>query len=239
MISVNQLNFEYGDGHKALTNISLKVEKGCKLAVVGANGAGKSTLLSLIAGIHSIKSGSILLNGIVLNKENLETIRRKTGFVFQNPDDQLFMPRVFEDIAFGPKNFGFSTEEADEMAVAAMKLLRIEYLKDRAPHRMSGGEKRSVALAAVLAMKPEILLLDEPTSFLDPKSRRNIIKVLSQLNQTMVIATHDLDMALDLCNRVVVLNRGQIAADGDPQEILYNEKLLDDSGLELPLSLQR
>lgn len=238
MIQVKNISFSYPDGNRALSDVSFKIEEGSTVAVVGANGAGKSTLLSLMVGIHEAEDGVIEIGGIPVVKARLEEIRRKVGFVFQNPDDQLFMARVYDDIAFGPRNFGCSAEEIREMTEKAMEMMKIGHLKDRAPHRLSGGEKRNVAIAAVLAMNPQVLLLDEPSSFLDPKSRRNFIRAMSELPHTKVIATHDLDLVLDLCRRVIILRNGEVFEDGDPGELFRNGELMEAAGMEIPPSLQ-
>lgn len=237
MIRVNNISFSYPDGNQAISNVSFNIEEKSTVAVVGANGAGKSTLLALLAGIHSTGEGEIEIGGIPVKNDRLEEIRRKIGFVFQNPDDQLFMARVYDDIAFGPRNFGFSADKIKEMTEHAMGTMKIEHLKDRAPHRLSGGEKRNVAIAAALAMDPQVLLLDEPGSYLDPKSRRNFIRAMAELPHTKVIATHDLDMVLDLCGRVIILRKGEVFADGKPEELFRDKGLMEESGLEVPLSL--
>ena len=239
MIEVNKISYYYPDGHQALQNISLTVAAGTNTAIVGANGAGKSTLLSLMAGIFSAKEGSIEIAGIPLVKNRMEEVRRKIGFVFQNPDDQLFMARVYEDISFGPRNFGFHPEEVRKMTERAAETMKIEHLLDRPPHKLSGGEKRNVAIAAVLAMEPELLLFDEPSSYLDPKSRRNFINAMKVLRHTKVIATHDLDLVLDLCPRVIILKKGEVFADGNSAELLSDEALMKEAGLEIPLSMQK
>lgn len=238
MIHAKNISFSYPDGNQALNKVSIDIKTGSTVAVVGANGAGKSTLLSLLIGIHTAKEGEIQIAGISMEKKNLEEIRKKVGFVFQNPDDQLFMTRVYDDITFGPRNFGYSTEEIRKMADKAIETMKIEHLKDRAPHKLSGGEKRNVAIAAVLAMNPEVLLFDEPNSYLDPKNRRNFIHAMSELQHTKLIATHDLDMVLDLCQRVIILRKGEVFADGDPMELFRDLELMERSGLEIPLSLQ-
>ncbi|MBP6491890.1 MAG: energy-coupling factor ABC transporter ATP-binding protein [Clostridia bacterium] len=238
MIHAKNISFSYPDGNQALNKVSIDIKTGSTVAVVGANGAGKSTLLSLLIGIHTAKEGEIQIAGISMEKKNLEEIRKKVGFVFQNPDDQLFMARVYDDITFGPRNFGYSTEEITKMADKAIETMKIEHLKDRAPHKLSGGEKRNVAIAAVLAMNPEVLLFDEPNSYLDPKNRRNFIHAMSELQHTKLIATHDLDMVLDLCQRVIILRKGEVFADGDPMELFRDMELMEQSGLEIPLSLQ-
>jgi cobalt/nickel transport system ATP-binding protein len=238
VITIRNISFCYPDGNRALNNVTIDVQKGSNVAVVGANGAGKSTLLALIVGLHNLMEGQIEIDGKAVGKGTLEEIRKKVGFVFQNPDDQLFMARVYDDITFGPRNFGYPPEKIKELADNALEIMKIGHLKDRAPHKLSGGEKRNVAIAAVLAMAPDVLLLDEPSSYLDPKSRRNFILAMEQLPHTKLIATHDLDLVLDLCDRVIIMNRGEVVADGAPRELFLNEKLMECSGLELPLSLQ-
>lgn len=237
MINVKNISFAYPDGTRALTNVSIDIKKESTVAIVGANGAGKSTLLALLVGILAPKEGEIEIAGIPVKKDRLEEIRRKVGFVFQNPDDQLFMARVYDDIAFGPGNFGCSAYEIREMTEYAIETMKIGHLINRAPHRLSGGEKRNVAIAAVLAMKPEVLLLDEPSSYLDPRSRRNFIHAMAELPHTKIIATHDLDLVLDLCERVIILRNGEVFADGKPAELFRDKELMDESGLEIPLSL--
>jgi cobalt/nickel transport system ATP-binding protein len=239
LIRLQDVGFAYPDGNQALDQICLNIDKGSTVAIVGANGAGKSTLLSLLVGIQMPKEGTITINDLVLNKSNLDKIRRMVGFVFQNPDDQLFMSRVSEDIAFGPRNYGCSADETERRVKETAELLQIEHLLDRAPYKLSGGEKRSAAVAATLAVKPEVVLLDEPSSFLDPRGRRNLIRLLGELSLTKVIATHDLDLVLDLCARVVILKKGSVFADGSPYKLFRNEELMEECGLEVPLSLQR
>lgn len=238
MIQIKNISFSYPDGNQALNKVSICIESGSSVAVVGANGAGKSTLLALLVGILTPSEGEIEIAGIPLNKNRLEEIRKKVGFVFQNPDDQLFMARVYDDVAFGPRNFGFSADETKEMADRAVAIMKIEHLINRAPHKLSGGEKRNVAIATVLAMDPEVILFDEPSSYLDPKSRRNFICAMSELDHTKLIATHDLDLVLDLCERVIVLRKGEVFADGKPMELFRNEELMEKAGLEIPLCMQ-
>lgn len=239
VIHIRNLCFTYPDGNQALNNVSIEIEEGSTVAVVGANGAGKSTLLALLVGIFAAKEGEIVIAGTPVQKDRLEEVRRKVGFVFQNPDDQLFMSRVYDDITFGPRNFGHSSDEIRDMAERAIDTMKIGHLKDRAPHKLSGGEKRNVAIAAVLAMDPEVLLFDEPSSFLDPKSRRNFIHAMETLDHTKLIATHDLDLVLDLCDRVIILRKGEVFADGKPTELFLNRELMEETGLEIPLCLQR
>ncbi|MEL7657052.1 MAG: energy-coupling factor ABC transporter ATP-binding protein [Bacillota bacterium] len=238
MIHIKNISFSYPDGNQALNQVSIGIEPGSSVAVVGANGAGKSTLLALLVGILTVEEGEIQIAGIPLIKNRLEEIRKKVGFVFQNPDDQLFMARVYDDVAFGPRNFGYNLDETKQMADHAIEIMKVGHLINRAPHKLSGGEKRNVAIATVLAMDPEVILFDEPSSFLDPKSRRNFINAMSELDHTKLIATHDLDLVLDLCERVIILKNGEVFADGNPIELFRDEELMEQAGLEVPLSLQ-
>ena len=224
-------------GVKILDDVSFTLTAGEKVALIGENGAGKSTLLMSLVGITPIESGNIHVNQIELNKKNLAKIRAETGVVFQNPDDQLFMPKVYDDIAFGPRNLGIAEDEISVRIDTVLEKLGISHLRERMTGRLSGGEKRRIAIATVLVMNPSVLLFDEPSSFLDPKSRRLLIKELLSLQYTQFIATHDLDLALEVCDRVIVLQNGKIQAEGAVKEILTNQELLEKFGLELPLSL--
>ena len=224
-------------GVKILDDVSFTLTAGEKVALIGENGAGKSTLLMSLVGITPIESGNVHVNQIELNKKNLAQIRAETGVVFQNPDDQLFMPKVYDDIAFGPRNLGIAEDEINARIDTVLEKLGISHLRERMTGRLSGGEKRRIAIATVLVMNPSVLLFDEPSSFLDPKSRRLLIKELLSLQYTQFIATHDLDLALEVCDRVIVLQNGKIQAEGTVKEILTNQELLDKFGLELPLSL--
>ncbi len=239
MLEIEKLNYAYPDGHQAIRDINLKIEEGESIALVGANGAGKSSLFKLIIGISEIKEGSIKVEELAVGKKTLKDIRRKVGMVFQNPDDQLFMTKVYDDIAFGPRNELLTEEEVEERVVNALEQLGITHLRDRMPHRLSGGEKRVIAIASVLAMNPRVILFDEPTSFLDPQARRNVINTLDSLKMTKIIATHDLDMALDICDRVIILHHGSVFADGTVKDILLDENLLSQCHLELPLCMQK
>lgn len=239
MLEIEKLNYAYPDGHQAIRDINLKIEEGESIALVGANGAGKSSLFKLIIGISEIKEGSIKVEELSVGKKTLKDIRRKVGMVFQNPDDQLFMTKVYDDIAFGPRNELLTEEEVETRVVNALEQLGITHLRDRMPHRLSGGEKRVIAIASVLAMNPRVILFDEPTSFLDPQARRNVINTLDSLKMTKIIATHDLDMALDICDRVIILHHGSVFADGTVKDILLDENLLSQCHLELPLCMQK
>ncbi len=232
MIEIKNLTVVYPDGTKAVDDLSFSIADGESVALIGANGAGKTSLLLTLAGVMTAKSGEVLVDGMKISKESLNEIRRRVGMVFQNPDDQLFMPLIYDDVAFGPRNFGLSEAEVGLKVEAALKALSIEHLKDRSPLKLSGGEKRAAAIATVLSMEPTALLFDEPTAFLDPKSRRNLINVLSRLNQSKLIATHDLAFAEEACTRAVILKKGKLFADGEPKALLRDEKLMEDCGLE-------
>jgi cobalt/nickel transport system ATP-binding protein len=238
VIEIKNLKYKYSDERQALKGVDLAISKGQSVGIIGANGAGKSTLLLNIMGILFPSEGEILVKDIPLTKKNLHKIREAIGMVFQNPDDQLFMTTVYEDVAFGPRNYKVPEEEVDKRVKKALETVGISHLIDRPPYKLSGGEKGRAAIATVLAMEPEILIMDEPTAALDPKSRRRLINLLKDLSYTKIITTHDLDMVLDLCERTVVLRDGKVVADGKTEEILRDSKLLDSCDLELPLALQ-
>lgn len=231
MLTINNVTVEYPDGTKAINNLSLNVKSGEKLALIGANGAGKSTLMLAIEGILD-STGEIKIDDLVVNSKNIVKVRQQVGMLFQNPDDQLFMATIYDDIAFGPRNAGLDEESVKYRVEDRLKLLNIEHLKDKTALKLSGGEKRMVALATVLAMKPSVMLLDEPTAFLDPKARRNLINVLNSLPHTMLIATHDLTFAKEVCREAVVIKDGNFFAKGNCDEILYNQELMDEGGIE-------
>lgn len=237
-LEARSLYFSYPDGHEAVKNISFTIYHGESVGLIGANGAGKSTLLMLLVGLLFPRQGEVLVGDVRLTKKTLPAIRQRVGFVLQDPSDQLFMTTVYDDVAFGPRNYGLDEDEVKIRVERALEMVGIPHLKDRAPFRLSGGEKRVAAIASVLSMQPDILIMDEPTSALDPKSRRRVINLLKSFEHTKIIASHDLDMVLETCRRVIVLNEGEIAADGMAEEILFNERLLESCGLEMPLSLQ-
>jgi cobalt/nickel transport system ATP-binding protein len=230
MIQIEQLAYSYPDGKNALRNINLLVEAGEKIALVGANGAGKSTLLLHLNGIL-IGQGRICIDGQELNKQTLGRIRAMVGVVFQNPDDQLFSPTVFEDVAFGLIYQGLQPEVVAERVGQALAAVHMQGYERRNPFHLSGGEKKRIAIATVLSMQPQVLVFDEPTAGLDPRARRELIDLLQELPQTMLIATHDLAMVAQLTTRTVVLNAGQITADGPSIDILENNPLLLENGL--------
>lgn len=232
MIKIEHLSVVHPDGTKAILDLTCQIGRGESVALVGANGAGKTSLLLSLVGILKAAEGTIEVDGSLLGRPTLNDIRRRVGFVFQNPDDQLFMPELGEDIAFGPRNFGWPEEAVKVRVDEVLKLLRIEHLRHRSPLRLSGGEKRTAAIATALAMDPSLLLFDEPSAFLDPKSRRNLISLLGSLPQTKLIATHDLTLAAEVCDRVILLKNGTLFADGDPEKLLFDQQLMDDCDIE-------
>jgi cobalt/nickel transport system ATP-binding protein len=237
-ISVRDLSFVYPDGTRALDGVSFEVGHGEAIAVVGANGAGKSTLLLHLNGLLSPTEGSVDIGGTPVTKGTLPEIRRTVGMVFQDPDDQLFMPTVDEDVGFGPVNLGLPPADVEARVVEALGRVDAAHLRERAPYRLSGGEKRAVAIATVLAMQPSILVMDEPSSGLDPRARRRVIGLLGSFEHTRILATHDLDLAAELCGRVIVMSGGRVAADGPAREIFSDDALLAAGGLERPLGMQ-
>ncbi len=239
IVEVVDLRYSYPDGTKALKGISFRITHGESVAVVGANGAGKSTLLLHLNGYLTPQHGTVRIGDYPLTKETLQEIRRTVGMVFQDPDDQLFMPTVHEDVAFGPLNLGLPSHEVELRVTAALERVGATALKNRAPYHLSGGEKRAVAIATVLAMSPDILVMDEPSSNLDPAARRRLINLLKSFQHTKIIATHDLDMVMDLCPRTIVFHHGKVAADGPTEEIFRDEALLEACGLEKIQRLQR
>ncbi len=238
IVEVKDLRYAYPDGTEALRGVSFRLVHGESAAIVGANGAGKSTLLQHLNGYLAPTQGSIQIGDFPLTPKTVKNVRRSVGMVFQDPDDQLFMPTVFEDVAFGPLNLGLPAADVQKRATEALATVDATHLADRPPYKLSDGEKRSVAIASVLSMSPDILVMDEPTSNLDPKARRRLIQLLKSFTHTKIIATHDLDMVLDVCERTIVIRDGQVTADGPTLEIFTDRTLLDTSHLEQPLRLQ-
>lgn len=238
IVEVQDLNHTYGDGTHAVKGITFRIHHGESVAVVGANGAGKSTLLLHLNGYLTPQKGTVRIGDFPLTKDTVQDIRKTVGMIFQNSDDQLFMPTVYDDVAFGPLNLGLPPDEVEKRVMDALIRTDVAHLRERPPYKLSGGEKRAVAIATVLAMSPDILVMDEPTSNLDPKARRTLIELLIGFQHTKIIATHDLDMVLDLCERTIVIKDGQVMADGPTLEIFNNIDLLAASHLEKPLRLQ-
>ena len=238
IIEIKDLEYTYPDQTKALSGLSLKIHHGESVAVVGANGAGKSTFLSHLIGVLVPTKGEVRIGDYPLTKQTLPHIRRTVGMVFQNPDDQLFMPTVFEDVAFGPLNLGLPRQEVEERVMSALERVGVAHLRDRPPYKLSGGQKRGVAIASVLSMLPDILVMDEPNSGLDPKARRQLITLLQSFAHTKIIATHDLDLVLDLCPRTIVLCDGVIIADRPTLQVFSDDALLTRAHLEKPLRMQ-
>jgi cobalt/nickel transport system ATP-binding protein len=238
IVEAVDLQYAYPDGTVGLQGVSFRILHGESVAVVGENGAGKSTLLLHLNGYLSAGRGEVRIGGYPLTSKNLKAARRTVGMVFQNPDDQLFMPTVFDDVAFGPLNLGLGEAAVERTVAQSLETVGAAHLRKRPPYKLSQGEKRSVAIATVLAMSPDILVMDEPTSSLDPLSRRRLIELLRTFRHTKIIATHDLDMAMDLCERTIVLHQGRITADGPTQKLFQDETLLSRSSLEKPLKMQ-
>ncbi len=238
IVEVADLTHTYPDGTAAVRGISFRIHHGESVAVVGANGAGKSTLLLHLNGSLTPQRGTVRIGDFPLTKETLRDIRRTVGMIFQDPDDQLFMPTVYEDVAFGPLNLGLPPDEVEHRVQRALERVGVAHLRHRPPYKLSGGEKRAVSIATVLAMSPDILVMDEPSANLDPRGRRVLIQLLAGFQHTKIIATHDLDMVLDLCNRTIVIREGQVMADGHTAEIFRNDRLLEQCHLEKPLRMQ-
>lgn len=238
MIRFENVSFEYERGNRVIDNMSFEIGDGEAVGLIGANGAGKSTIMKLLLGLVS-GEGKILVDDIEVNKSNLGKVREKLGFVLQNSDNQMFMPTVFEDMMFAPLNYMVSREDAEKRVDEILNRLGLQYLKHKYNHKISGGEKRMAAIATILAMEPEAILMDEPTSALDPYNRRVVINTIRDLKQTKIITSHDLDMILDTCDRVILINDGKIVADGKAEDILHDRELLEANHMELPLRFQK
>ena len=237
MIAFRNVTFSYDGEHPVVENLSFTIEKGETVGLIGANGAGKSTIMKLLLGLLS-GEGQITVGDLPMNRRNIPAIRQKVGFVLQDSDNQMFMPTVYEDMIFGPRNYGLGREETERRVDEVLNRLNLQTLKYRHNHKISGGEKRMAAIATILAMEPEVILMDEPSTALDPVNRRTVIRTVNALPQTKLIASHDLDMILDTCQRVILLSHGKIAADGDSETILQDKALLEANRMELPFCLQ-
>ena len=232
-IELKNFSYKYPDGTVALSEISLSVEHGQKLALIGPNGAGKSTLLLTMAGF--IKgTGEVLVDGLQINRKNLKTIRTLLGCCLENPDDQLFMPTLFDDVAFGPLNMGLEPEQVKTRVADALRTVGLAEMADKAPHHLSAGQKRAAAIATILSMTPKIITLDEPDGNLDPRNRNNLIKLLAGLPQTLIIATCNMDFAAAIADRATLLDKGRVIADGDAKKIMSDYRLMTEHGLEVP-----
>jgi len=236
-VEMKQVSYHYPDGNRGIEQVSLLLHHGESVGVIGANGAGKSTLLMLLLGILFPQEGEVLVGDVQVTSKTLPMIRQRVGLVMQQADDQLFMTTVYDDVAFGPRNEGLGEDEVAARVSEALQTVGLSHLAGRAPYKLSGGEKKSVSIASVLSMEPDILLMDEPTAGLDPKARRRLIDLLNGFRHTKIITSHDLDMILDTCSRVLVLRDGKLVGDGDPKELLSSQENMEEWGLELPLSL--
>lgn len=238
-IEVNNLSFAYDKEQPVLKNISFRASAQETIGIIGANGAGKSTLLKLLVGLELGFKGMIKIEGLAIGQANLPLLREKIGYVFQDSENQLFMSTAFDDVAFGPRNYGLSETEVQKRVHEALEKVGALPLQDKQIFKMSGGEKKLIAIATALAMSPDILLMDEPTASLDPRNRRKLIELFNTFDYLKLVTTHDLDFILDTCERVILLADGCLVADGAVEDILYNQELLEKYGLELPLSLSR
>jgi len=238
IVEVKNLQHIYSDGTVALKNVSFIITHGESVGIIGANGAGKSTLLQHLNGYLEATSGTILIGDTPLTRRTLPDIRRTVGMVFQDPDDQLFMPTVFDDVAFGPLNLGLPDEYIERRVMESLDQVGAGHLREKPSYHLSGGEKKRVSIATVLAMSPDILVMDEPTSALDPHARRQLMALVKEFRHTKILTSHDLDMVLELCERTIVLHEGEIRADGPTGEIFRNDSLLAECSLEKPLSMQ-
>ena len=234
----DDVHYRYPNGYEALCGVSFRITHGEKVALVGANGAGKSTLLLHTNGLLIPSQGEVVMGGIKLTRRTLPLVRQSVGLVFQDSDNQLFMPTVEEDVAFGPSNMRLEPEEIRRRVTEALDAVGALDLRGESPFRLSGGQKRRVAIATVLAMEPSVLVMDEPTSNLDPRARRQIIDLIRRFSHTTLIATHDMEMVLDLCDRTIVMKEGRIVADGSTRHVFGDLALLEECGLEQPCELR-
>ena len=238
-IDVEHVSFGYDKNHRVLENICLHAGETDSIGLVGANGVGKSTFLKLLVGLSLDFTGDIRVEEIPVQRETLPQIREKIGYVFQDSDSQLFMSTAFEDIAFAPRNYGLPEAEVEKRVEKALEMTGITYLRDKQIYKMSGGEKKLVSIATILSMTPDIILMDEPSIALDPRNRRNLIQILNSFEHMKIIASHDLDMIWDTCERTILMADGRIICDGATKDILTDKELLEANGLELPLFMQK
>lgn len=237
-VDVENLSFGYEKGSRILSQISLHAAQFESIGLIGANGVGKSTFLKLLVGLYLDFEGTIRIGDLPVEKSTLSEIRSKIGYVFQDSDSQLFMSTAYEDIAFAPRNYGLPESEVESRVDQALRLTGIEHLREKQIYKMSGGEKKLVSIATILSMTPDIILMDEPSIALDPRNRRNLIHILNTFEHLKIIASHDLDLILDTCERTILMADGRIIRDGATKEILTDRELLEANGLELPFCLQ-
>ena len=238
LLTINHLDFSYEKGEQILYDICFRASSGESIGLIGANGIGKSTFLKLLVGLYTDYKGELKVAGHDVTRENINHIREHIGYVFQDSDSQLFLSTVEEDVAFGPQNYGLSRDEVERRVEDALSKVHIESLRKKQNYKLSGGEKKLVSIATILSMKPDIILMDEPSVALDPRNRRNLIGILNELKCLKIVASHDLDFIYDTCERTVLMHDGSIAADGPTRDILKNAELLEKHGLELPLRFQ-
>ena len=238
-LELKEVGFSYQNGEDILKKINFSVTEGETVGIIGENGAGKSTLLKLMAGLYTDFKGEVRIEDIPLQQATLPLIRQRVGYVFQEADSQLFMPTVYEDVAFAPANYGLPRPEIDRRVDEALMMVGAMHLKNRQTHKLSGGEKKMISIATILSMTPDIILMDEPSAALDPRNRRKLIGILNHFSHLKMIASHDLDLIMDTCSRIILIHEGEIIYDGCAETILHNKEMLEQYGLELPLSLSR
>ena len=237
LLRIEDLHFSYESDGEVLRGINLQAGEGESIGIIGSNGIGKSTLMKLLVGLHLDYTGTLEVAGHPVNKKNLDHVREHIGYVFQDSDSQLFLSRVEDDVAFGPINYGLSPEEVERRVTNALEKVHMSELRSKQTYKLSGGEKKLASIATILAMEPDIIIMDEPSVALDPRNRKNLINILNEIGSLKLIASHDLDFVMDTCERAVLIDDGRIIADGPADEILRNRELLEGHGLELPLRL--
>lgn len=238
LIECSDLSFSYESGTQILKDITFSTKEGEAVGIVGANGAGKSTILRILVGLETAYKGEVLIDKITVKRDTLAAVRAHAGYLFQDSDNQLFTQSVYQDIAFAPRNYGLEEKEVDKRVMEALETMGITHLKDKQIYKMSGGEKKMASIATLLSMTPDILLFDEPSIALDPSNRRTLINVLNRLKLTKLIASHDLDLILETCSRVILISEGRIVKDGPAEDILKDKAVLEANHLELPLCMQ-
>jgi cobalt/nickel transport system ATP-binding protein len=239
LLKIEHLSFAYEKDEQVLNDINFVAHDGESIGIIGANGIGKSTLMKLLVGLNLNYKGTLEVAGHPVDKKNLNHVREHIGYVFQDSDSQLFLSTIEDDVAFGPQNYGLTDEEVEKRVSEALEKVHITELRKKHIYKLSGGEKKLASIATILAMEPDIIIMDEPSIALDPRNRKNLIKILNEIKSLKLITSHDLDFIMDTCERTVLLDDGHIIADGPSTDILSNEALLTQHGLELPLRLQK